>query len=171
MVYVLFVVLSVVVFSMATMALFVSGVQVVKRFEWNSWRGLWGWSVILGGLIIARSILFDLIQGRPLLLVGIGLAIGFIGGGILLIRFPPRWPKTTLKGLLVQLLIFACILGYLFWDWMRLNRLLVQANLPNRIHVSRSVLILLVLIAFQFIFQFLDIIYPEKGSASRKHYG
>jgi hypothetical protein len=145
----LVVVLVIASFAMPPLVMAVHGVQGITHYGWNSRKGLSYWIMIVEATIFAYWIFFGLVHGNPLrnAETAAGLALGLIGGA-LMVRTPPRWPTRPLtrKTILTYILLLAGMLGYVFW---------IGLPLTNRM------LILLVLIAFQFTLMLVDSMYPE----------
>jgi hypothetical protein len=89
-------ILSVALFSMGIFVALVRGVQGIRHFGWNSWRGLLFWMWTLAALFGTYEISYS-IQTRLQQMVGgaLGLAIGLAGGGILLVAWKPQWPPKS----------------------------------------------------------------------------
>lgn len=137
--------LLVAVMSAATLMSLVRGAQGIKRFGWNSRRGLWYGYGILVGLYIAY-ITSHFTYGGPVSMIAV--TIGLAGGGLLLGLVRPQRP-TSLSGwpgASLSALILACILG-IVW---------VIAPRPEQLLKGG-----VALLAFSFVVLFITRVHPE----------
>ena len=103
-------VLFVAVLSATTVIALARGAQALRHFGWNTRRGLWGWYGILVGLYSAY-VASNFIHVRPPSLIAV--AVGLVGGALVLGAVRPRWP-VRLPGRarwILSLLGLACLLG------------------------------------------------------------
>jgi hypothetical protein len=135
--------------SLGAVTMIALGVQGIKRFGWNSRRGLWWWNPILAGLYGAY-VMYDITGGRlrPLPIYGaIGLASGLaIVGAFLGVR--SRWPDPPKRiGALIRNVIVACV---------------VELIVTSR-QLAGSVFIGLALLAYLFVLLGIDRAYSKSG--------